>query len=301
MAEDRAETAAALDEVLQGCILTEPRRIHLKDWPTAHRIDGLDKASGRAALAQEVAAVALLQQKLFAARRWGMLFILQSMDAGGKDSTIRHIFRGIDPEGLRVSSFKQPSREELGQDFLRRTNQGLPQRGEIAVFNRSYYEEVLITRLHPEMLAAEHLPKPERTEEIWQHRLEDIGGHERYLSRQGLPVLKFFLHISKEEQKQRFLRRINRPDKLWKFDPSDMSERALWDRYAHAYEQVIGQTAAAHAPWFIIPADHKWAARLLVAHALRRALERIDPHFPKPTAQARAAAAEAKRLLEAEG
>ncbi|GAB0119725.1 PPK2 family polyphosphate kinase [Acidisoma sp. 7E03] len=291
----------ALTALLERSMVTEPGKIHLKDWPTACGIDGLDKKSGQAALQREVAALARLQQRLFAAKRWGMLVILQSMDAGGKDSTIRHIFRGIDPEGVRVTSFKQPSREELGQDFLRRTSQGLPLRGEIAVFNRSYYEEVLITRLHPELLAAEHLPKPERTEEIWQHRLEDIAGHERYLGRQGLPVLKFFLHISKDEQRRRFLRRINRPDKLWKFDASDMSERALWDRYAHAYEQVIGRTAAPHAPWFVIPADHKWVARLLVAHALRQALLRIDPHFPKPTAEMRAAAAQAKETLEAGG
>lgn len=300
MAEE-STTLPALTALLERSMVTEPGKIHLNDWPTACTVEGLDKKAGRAALEREVAAVALLQQKLFAAKRWGMLVILQSMDAGGKDSTIRHIFRGIDPEGVRVTSFKQPSREELGQDFLRRTHQGLPLRGEIAVFNRSYYEEVLITRLHPEMLAAEHLPKPERTEEIWQHRLEDIAGHERYLSRQGLPVLKFFLHISKDEQKRRFLRRIARPDKLWKFDPADMSERALWDRYAHTYEQVIGHTAAPYAPWFVIPADHKWVARLLIAHALRRALERINPHFPKATDAVRDAALKAKAALEAGG
>ncbi|WP_459697918.1 PPK2 family polyphosphate kinase, partial [Acidisoma sp. C75] len=285
---------SALDALLRACTVGKGGKIHLGDWPSDSRVEGLGKRAGRVALDASVKAIAALQQRLFAEQRWAILVILQSMDAGGKDSTIRHIFRGIDPEGLRVTSFKAPSRLELGQDFLRRTHQGLPMRGEIAVFNRSYYEEVLITRLHPEMLAAEHLPKPEMTDKIWQHRLEDIAGHERYLGRQGMPVLKFFLHLSREEQRQRFLRRINRPDKLWKFDPADMAERALWPHYARAYAEVIGATAAPHAPWIIVPADHKWVARLLVAHALRRALEKLDPRYPEPTEGLRAAAAAAK-------
>ena len=291
----------ALDHLLKQSTVAKPGKIHLDHFPTDSVVEGLGKQAGRVALAATVKAVASMQQRLFAEQRWAMLLILQSMDAGGKDSTIRHIFRGIDPEGLRVTSFKQPSRAELGQDFLRRTEQGLPIRGEIAVFNRSYYEEVLITRLHPEMLAAEHLPKPELTDRIWQNRLEDITAHERYLGRQGMPVLKLFLHISKEEQRQRFLRRINRPDKLWKFDPSDMSERALWPQYVRAYAEVIGTTAAPHAPWIVVPADHKWVARLMVAHALRRALEKLDPHFPKPTEDDTEEAERAKAALEAEG
>lgn len=290
----------AVSELLKRCMLTEPGKIRLGDYPTDARITGLDKKSGRHALQREVDAIAALQQRLFAAKRWALLMLLQSMDAGGKDSSIRRVFRGIDPEGVRVTSFKAPSREELGQDFLRRTQQGLPMRGEISVFNRSYYEEVLITRLHPEMLAAQHLPKPELTDQIWRHRLEDIAGHERYLGRQGMPVLKFFLHISKEEQRQRFLRRLNTPEKIWKFDAADLSERKLWDKYAHAYEEVFAATAAPHAPWFLIPADHKWVARLLMAHALRRALERLDPHFPKPTAEALKTAEDARKALEAE-
>lgn len=298
---DLLSAHGAISDLLTQCMVAEPGKLRLRDRPTDARIAGLDKASGRDALKREVDAIAALQQRLFAAKRWGLLMILQSMDAGGKDSSIRQIFRGIDPEGVRVTSFKSPSRDELGQDFLRRTHQGLPVRGEISVFNRSYYEEVLITRLHPELLAAEHLPKPELTDQIWQHRLEDIGAHERYLSRQGMPVLKFFLHISKEEQRQRFLRRLNRPDKIWKFDAADIAERALWDKYIHAYEQVIGATAAPYAPWFVIPADHKWVARLLMAHALRRALEKLDPHFPKPRAEALKAAEAAKQTLEAEG
>ncbi|HEX3984335.1 MAG TPA: PPK2 family polyphosphate kinase [Acidisoma sp.] len=294
-------TDDALAALLTRYMVTKSETIHLRDWPTETEIGTLDKKSGEAALAREVDAIAGLQQRLFAEKRWALLMILQSMDAGGKDSGIRALFRGIDPEGLRVTSFKAPSREELGQDFLRRTHQGLPMRGEIGVFNRSYYEEVLITRLHPEMLAAEHLPKPDLTDQIWHNRLQDIAGHERYLGRQGIPVLKFFLHISKEEQRRRFLRRLNHPDKLWKFDAADIAERALWDKYVHAYEQVIGTTAAPLAPWFIIPADSKWVARLLMAYALRRELERLDPRFPKPkTAELKAAEA-AKRALEAEG
>ncbi|MCB8879824.1 polyphosphate kinase 2 family protein [Acidisoma cellulosilytica] len=298
---DILSAEGALAALLTRCMVAEPGKIHLDDYPTDSRVTGLDKTSGKDALRREVEAIAALQQRLFAAKRWAMLMILQSMDAGGKDSSIRRIFSGIDPEGVRVTSFKAPSREELGQDFLRRTQQGLPVRGEISVFNRSYYEEVLITRLHPEMLAAQQLPKPELTDQIWRHRLEDIAGHERYLGRQGMPVLKFFLHMSKEEQRQRFLRRLNRPDKIWKFDAADISERKLWDKYAHAYGEVFSATAAPHAPWFIIPADHKWVARLLMAHALRRALEKLDPHFPKPQAEALKAAEAAKASLEAEG
>ncbi|MCB8875677.1 PPK2 family polyphosphate kinase [Acidisoma silvae] len=291
----------AIAALLKRCMVTEPGKVKLGDYPTDARITGLDKKSGKDALLREVKAIAALQQRLFAAKHWALLMILQSMDAGGKDSSIRRIFRGIDPEGVRVTSFKAPSREELGQDFLRRTQQGLPVRGEISVFNRSYYEEVLITRLHPEMLAAQHIPKPELTDQIWNNRLQDIAGHERYLSRQGMPVLKFFLHISKEEQRQRFLRRLNRPDKLWKFDGADISERKLWDRYDHAYAEVFAATAAPHAPWFLIPADHKWVARLLMAHALRRALEKLDPHFPKLDAEGVKAADAARKALEAEG
>jgi PPK2 family polyphosphate:nucleotide phosphotransferase len=291
----------AIAQLLTASMVAEPGKIRLDDWPTDRRVAGLDKKSGRAALAQEVTAIAALQQRLFAEKRWALLVILQSMDAGGKDSSIRHIFRGMDPEGLRVASFKAPSREELGQDFLRRAQQRLPVRGEIGVFNRSYYEEVLITRLHPEMLAAENLPKPELTDQLWQDRLDDIAAYERYLSRQGMPVLKFFLHISKKEQRLRFLRRLRRPDKIWKFDAADMAERALWDKYDHTYAQVIEHTAAPHAPWFVIPADHKWVGRLLMAHALRRALEKLDPQFPKPSADAQKAAAEARKQLEAEG
>ena len=230
-----------------------------------------------------------------AERRWGVLIILQSMDAGGKDSTIRHVCRGIDPGGLRVASFKAPSRDEMGEDFLRRTSQALPVRGEIGVFNRSYYEEVLITRLHPELLAAEHLPEPELNDRIWHGRLQDIAAHERYLDRQGILVRKVFLHISKEEQRRRFLRRLDRPDKVWKFDPADLAERALWDKYVTAYEEAIAATSAEHAPWFVIPADHKWVARLLVATLLRTTLEALDPKFPPPGD----GVDEAKRKLEA--
>lgn len=291
----------AITRLLAECCIAKPGPITLGDRPTDRTIAGLDKDSGKTALAVAVKGIAQLQTRLFAEHRWAVLLILQSMDAGGKDSTIRHIFRGVDPEGVRVTSFKTPSREELGQDFLRRTTQGLPVRGEIGVFNRSYYEEVLITRLHPELLAAEHLPKPDRTDQIWHNRLEDIAGHERYLARQGIPVLKVFLHISKDEQRRRFLRRLNREDKIWKFEAADLHERGLWDRYMHAYQQVISATAAEHAPWFVIPADHKWVARLLVAEVVRQSLVKLNPHFPKPDAQARQAADEARRQLEAEG
>lgn len=288
-------------DLLTGCRLNDRTPPGFSQRATDSRIPDLDKASGAKALAAECRALAGLQARLFAERRWGVLLVLQSMDAGGKDSTIRHVFRGIDPGGLRVASFKSPTRDELGQDFLRRTSQALPLRGEIGVFNRSYYEEVLITRLHPELLAAERLPAPDVTERIWHGRLEDIAAHERYLDRQGIVVRKVFLHISREEQRQRFLRRLHRPDKIWKFDPADLSERALWDRYQTAYEQAIAATAAVHAPWDVIPADHKWVARLLVAALMRETLEALDPKFPQADADGRKVAAdEARRKLEAE-
>lgn len=290
----------ATASLLAACRVGAPGPVHLGHIPTDSGVHGLDKASGKQALAETVQEIAALQARLFAQRRWAVLLILQSMDAGGKDSTIRHIFRGVDPEGVRVTSFKTPSREELGQDFLRRTAQGLPARGEIGVFNRSYYEEVLITRLHPELLAAEHLPKPQMTEQIWQNRLEDIGAHERYLSRQGIMVQKVFLHISRDAQRRRFLRRLSRPDKIWKFEPADIAERALWDRYQADYQRVIAATAAEHAPWFIIPGDHKWVARLLVASLLRDALQALGPQFPQPDAAGKQAAEAARRQLEAE-
>jgi len=271
--------------LLATCRVADTGALALKQWPTDSIIPGLDKPGGARALAVATRATAALQARLVAERRWGVLLILQSMDAGGKDSTIRHVCRGVDPGGLRVASFKAPSRDEMGQDFLRRTDQDLPARGEIGVFNRSYYEEVLITRLHPELLAAEHLPKPDATDHIW-----------RGLDRQGILVRKVFLHISKEEQRRRFLRRLERPDKVWKFEPADLAERARWSHYATAYEEAIGATAAEHAPWYVIPADHKWVARLLVATLLRTTLEAIDPQFPPPADGVE----EARRELEAE-
>jgi PPK2 family polyphosphate:nucleotide phosphotransferase len=282
--------------LLANCRISNPGKLALSRHPTDSTISGLDKKAGTRALADTLRATAELQARLMAARRWGVLLVLQSMDAGGKDSTIRHVCKSIDPGGLRVASFKAPSRDEMGQDFLRRTSQALPVRGEIGVFNRSYYEEVLITRLHPELLAAEHLPTPELTDRIWHGRLEDISAHERYLDRQGILVRKVFLHISKEEQRRRFLRRLDRPDKVWKFDPADLAERALWDKYVTAYEEAIAATAADHAPWFIIPADHKWVARLLVATLLRTTLEKLDPQFP-PASEG---VEEARLKLEAE-
>jgi PPK2 family polyphosphate:nucleotide phosphotransferase len=283
-------------KLLAACRVTDGAALTLKRWPTDTTVPGLDKQGGTRALAIATRATAALQGRLVAERLWGVLLILQSMDAGGKDSTVRNVCRGIDPGGLRVTSFKAPSRDEMGQDFLRRSHQDLPARGQIGVFNRSYYEEVLITRLHPELLAAEHLPKPDATEHIWRGRLRDIAAHERYLDRQGILVRKVFLHISKEEQRRRFLRRLERPDKVWKFEAADLAERARWGHYTTAYEEAIGATAAEHAPWYVIPADHKWVARLLVATLLRTTLEAIDPQFPPPGDGVE----EARRQLEAE-
>jgi PPK2 family polyphosphate:nucleotide phosphotransferase len=293
-------SSVRMDQVLASCRIANGSPLDLAARDTDVRVMEYDKVSGKMALAAERARIAALQGRMAAERRHALLCIFQSMDAGGKDSTIRQVLKGADPGSLHVSSFKAPSLEEQGHDFLRRMAPGLPARGEIAVFNRSYYEEVLITRIHPHLLAAEHLPDAEADATIWRGRLEDIAAHERYLTRQGITILKFYLHISKGEQRRRFLRRLRRPDKIWKFDAADMAERVFWDDYATAYSEAIGETAAPAAPWLVIPADRKWVARLLVAATIRQTLQGLDPQFPVPDEEARQAAENARRDLEAE-
>jgi PPK2 family polyphosphate:nucleotide phosphotransferase len=232
-------------------------------------------------LEEGVSRLSELQGKLYAQNQWAVLLIFQAMDAAGKDGTIKHVMSGVNPQGCEVYSFKAPSSEDLSHDFLWRTNKCLPERGRIGIFNRSYYEEVLIVRVHPEVLAHEKLPSSLVTKHIWQQRFEDINAAESYLSRNGVLIRKFFLHVSKEEQKARFLRRLEEPVRNWKFSASDLKERQRWDEYMVAYEDMIRHTATEAAPWYVVPADHKWFTRLVVAGVIVDALERLKLTYPK--------------------
>jgi PPK2 family polyphosphate:nucleotide phosphotransferase len=260
----------------------------------------LDKDGAKAKLADGIAMLAEAQERLYADDRYSLLLIFQAMDAAGKDGTIKHVMSGVNPQGCQVTSFKHPSAEALDHDFLHRHQAALPERGRIGIHNRSWYEEVLVVRVRPEILAAQKLPKPLMTKKIWDTRLADIAAYERYLANQGTVILKFFLHLSKEEQKKRFLARIDEPEKNWKFSMGDIVERGRWDAYQQAYEEAIRGTAAPHAPWYVIPADNKWFTRLVVCGAIVRALEDLDLQFPEVTDAQRAELAKAREALLAE-
>ena len=241
-----------------------------------------------------------LQERLYAQDRWSLLLIFQAMDAAGKDSTIEHVMSGVNPQGCQVFSFKAPSNEELDHDFLWRCTNRLPERGRIGVFNRSYYEEVLVVRVHPQFLAAEKLPPSLVTDDIWKERFQDIRGFERYLSRQGTLIRKFFLHVSKKEQKKRFLSRLDEPEKNWKFSAKDVEERAHWQAYQDAYEDMIRHTSTEESPWYVIPADNKWYMRMVVADLIVEALESLDLEFPEVDEAQKADLEKARALLLAE-
>jgi PPK2 family polyphosphate:nucleotide phosphotransferase len=240
-----------------------------------------DKPRAKEALAMGVSVLAELQNMLYAQDRWAVLLIFQGMDAAGKDSAIKHVMSGINPQGCQVYPFKAPSEEELDHDFLWRCIIRLPERGRIGIFNRSYYEETLIVRVHREFLKKEKLPAELVTKRIWEERFEDIQNFERYLTRNGVVIRKFFLHVSKEEQKKRFLERIGEPEKHWKFSADDIGERRYWNDYMKAYEDTIRNTAAKHAPWYVVPADHKWFTRVVVAAAVIDAMYSLNLHYPK--------------------
>jgi PPK2 family polyphosphate:nucleotide phosphotransferase len=240
-----------------------------------------DKPRAKKALAMGVSLLAELQNMLYAQDRWAVLLIFQAMDAAGKDSVIKHVMSGVNPQGCQVYSFKAPSEEELDHDFLWRCVIRLPERGRIGIFNRSYYEETLIVRVHREFLEKQKLPPELVTKDIWEERFQDIRNFERYLTRNGVVIRKFFLHVSKEEQKKRFLERIEEPEKHWKFSADDIRERQYWDNYMKAYEDMIRNTAAKHAPWYVVPADHKWFTRVVVAAAVIDAMHSLDLHYPK--------------------
>jgi PPK2 family polyphosphate:nucleotide phosphotransferase len=246
----------------------------------------ITKEAADALLADGVARLSALQTRLYAQDKWAFLASFQAMDAAGKDGTIKHVMTGVNPQGVEVTSFKQPGPEALAHDFLWRVHQVVPQRGRIGIFNRSHYEEVLVCRVHPELIDKQRLPDAVRGKKFWKHRLEDIAAFEAYLRRQGVAQVKFFLHVSKEEQKRRFLARIDTPDKNWKFSASDLKERAYWDAYHEAYEAGIAATATPDAPWYVVPADHKWFTHLIVVEAMIHALEALDlkePHVPPAT------------------
>jgi PPK2 family polyphosphate:nucleotide phosphotransferase len=262
--------------------------------------DLVQHEDSEALLADGVKRLSALQPLLYAQDQWALLALFQAMDAAGKDGTISHVMSGVNPQGTIVTSFKQPGPEDLAHNFLWRINRALPARGQIGIFNRSHYEEVLTVRIHPEVLAHQHLPPTLTGKDIWKHRLKDIAAYERYLSRQGLVILKFFLHLSKDEQKRRFLARLDTPDKNWKFSAADIAERAYWDEYQAAYEDAIAGTATEHAPWYVVPADHKWFSRVVVVEAMIAALEDLNLKLPQPTDAQRAQLAEARQRLEDE-
>ncbi|HZJ43240.1 MAG TPA: polyphosphate kinase 2 family protein [Pyrinomonadaceae bacterium] len=246
-------------------------------------LDSDDKPEAQEALACGVQLLAKLQDKLYAQDRWAILLIFQAMDAAGKDSAIKHVMSGVNPQGCEVYSFKVPTSEELDHDYLWRCTKRLPERGRIGIFNRSYYEETLVVRVHQEYLAAQKLPQQLVGKKIWDHRFQDISSFERYLTRNGIVVVKFFLHVSQAEQKKRFLERIENPAKNWKFSLNDVHERQHWDEYMEAYEATIQNTATKHAPWYVVPADNKWFTRLVVASAVVETLSSLDLDYPKLT------------------
>jgi PPK2 family polyphosphate:nucleotide phosphotransferase len=241
-----------------------------------------------------------LQERLYAQDRWSVLLIFQAMDAAGKDSTIEHVMHGINPQGCDVHAFKAPSSEELDHDFLWRTNKRLPRRGHIGIFNRSYYEETLVVRVHQNLLAKQQLPSELVTKNIWRERFEDINAYERYLARQGVLIRKFFLYVSKDEQRKRFLERLEEPEKHWKFSPADIGERAHFASYMSAYEDMIRHTSTETAPWHVVPADRKWFTRLVVSAVIIDAIQSLDPHYPEVDPKVRAEFRKIKASLEAE-
>jgi PPK2 family polyphosphate:nucleotide phosphotransferase len=260
----------------------------------------LDKTEAKVMLSEGIERLSNMQERLYADDRWSVLIVLQAMDAAGKDGVIKHVMTGLNPQGVEVHAFKQPSEEELNHDFLWRAARRLPESGRIGIFNRSHYEEVLVVRVHPELLAAQHLPDHLTGKKLWQHRFDDIRHFESHLARNGTRIIKFFLNVSKEEQRKRFLDRIDESAKNWKFSMSDVNERARWDDYMAAYDEMIRETSRPEAPWYVVPADNKWFTRLVVAAALAEALEGLDLRFPKVSGKMRGELQQAKKALEAE-
>ncbi|NKC34311.1 polyphosphate kinase 2 family protein [Falsiroseomonas selenitidurans] len=287
-----------IESVLSRFRVEDGGAFHLKDHDPAD-LAGLDlkKSEAPDLLARGVEILATQQDMLYAQDRWGVLCLFQAMDAAGKDGAIKHVFSGVNPQGCHVVSFKAPSATELDHDFLWRHATALPPRGTIGIHNRSWYEEVLVARVHPKVLESQKLPPRLMTGRIWEERLEDIAAFERYLGRQGIVVLKFFLHVSQAEQRARFLKRIEEPEKHWKFSATDVAERRHWEDYQAAYEAAIRATATPQAPWYVVPADRKWFTRLVVAAAIARTLEALDLHYPVVTEPQKRALMQAREEL----
>jgi PPK2 family polyphosphate:nucleotide phosphotransferase len=281
--------------------ITSGKGFQLKDFdPGETRGLRMDKGEAAELLQRGTQWLAEEQDMLYAQDRWSLLLVFQAMDAAGKDSTIKHVMSGVNPQGCRVSSFKQPSQEDLDHDFLWRYVRRLPERGQIGIFNRSYYEEVLVVRVHEEILKRQKLPPQVMGKRIWDERLADIAHFEDYLTRQGVVILKFFLNLSREEQKKRFMKRLDTPEKNWKFSASDVHERRYWRDYMRSFEDAIRATASAYAPWYVVPADNKWFTRLAVAAAIVEAVEQLDLAYPKVSAEQKKELAAAREELARE-
>lgn len=291
-----------LHKFIKPYLVTNGKKFRLKDYDPSdtHGLSSAEKPEAKKMLEDGVAMLSALQQVLYAQGNWALLVVIQAMDAAGKDSTIKHVMSGVNPQGVDVHAFKSPSSEEFAHDFLWRTNCCLPPRGKIGIFNRSYFEEVLVTRVHPELLDRQRIPKALRGDHFWRHRYEDINAFERYLARNGIAILKFFLYLSKKEQKRRFLERLDHPEKNWKFSAADVNERQYWSAYQNAYEKMIRNTASEHAPWIVVPADNKWFSRLLVVNTIVGKLHHLDLHNPVQSPAQWKELKEARKRLERE-
>jgi PPK2 family polyphosphate:nucleotide phosphotransferase len=294
--------AMKLAKIIKQCRIDKPDKFKLADFDPAESFGlSTDIEEVRAILADSIARLEDMQERLYAHGRWAVLIVLQGIDAAGKDGVIKHVMSGINPLGCVVHAFKAPGSEELAHDFLWRIDKYLPERGRIGIFNRSHYEEVLAVRVHPELLKRQNLPSQVSKKNVWKHRFQDIRGFERHLARNGTLVLKFHLRISKEEQRKRFLARLGTVSKRWKFSAGDVAERARWDDYMAAYEEMIRETSTDYAPWYVIPADHKHVAWVIVSAAIVEAIEALKPDFPKINGKALKDLKKAERVLRAEG
>jgi PPK2 family polyphosphate:nucleotide phosphotransferase len=291
-----------IEQLLKRYRVEDGKQFRLKHYDPAdtHGLKSELKLQAQQWLARGVEELSRLQDILAAQDRWGLLLVLQAMDAAGKDGTIKHVMSGLNPQGVQVSSFKAPSAEELNHDYLWRNMKYVPERGRIGIFNRSYYEEVLVVRVHQELLEKQKLPKPLVTKQLWRERFDQINAFERYLTQNGIGVLKIFLHLSKKEQRRRFMERLDQPDKHWKFSPADLKERQCWGAYQEAYEDMIQHTAHKHAPWYVAPADNKWFTRLVVAAAVTHALEGMNLKYPKLDSAQKAELERARQQLQKE-
>ena len=293
------------ETMIEMCRVPAGKRVNIKDYDPAWAGDkdvpkGERKQVAKEALTEDTTALAEAQTVLYAADSWSILIIFQAMDAAGKDSTIKHVMSGVNPQGVEVHSFKHPSAKELDHNFLWRYARALPERGRIGIFNRSYFEDVLIVKVHPELVIPQRIPNAKVDKSFWEDRYEDINTFERHLTRNGTLILKFFLNVSKDEQRKRFLERLEKPEKHWKFSPADVAERGCWDHYMAAYEDAISATSTKWAPWYIVPADHKWVTRAVVALVIADSIRKLDLSYPTVTPEMMQEIEKAKKQLEEE-